>query len=214
MLPHIGGIFFYHQTWSPTKFVLQMESLFPSLPFFPEGFLYFEDFLSPEEEVQLMDEIQHIELHTFLFQGYEAKRRVASFGYDYSFDKRTLTRGKEIPRGFEWLINKAARHIGIDESKFAELLITEYPVGAVINWHRDAPPFELIAGISLQSDCTFRLRPHEKLKQGRKSILSFPVRRRSLYVMRDVARSDWEHSTSPVNEMRYSITLRTLREHA
>lgn len=189
-----------------------MESLFPASSFLPEGFLYFEDFLTLGEEEQLLKEIQHTELHSFLFQGYEAKRKVASFGYDYSFDKRALTRGKEIPSRFNWLIRKTADHIKINENKFVELLLTEYPSGAVINWHRDAPPFELIAGISLLSDCTFRLRPHDKSKQGRKSILSFPVRRRSLYVMMDKARMDWEHSTSAVKETRYSITLRTLKE--
>jgi len=51
-------------------------------------------------------------------------------------------------------------------------LVTEYPEGSVINWHRDAPPFDVIAGISLLPDCTFRLRPQEKLKQGRGSVIS------------------------------------------
>jgi alkylated DNA repair dioxygenase AlkB len=202
-----GPFFIGHLT---ARNLLQMDSLFPSSSFLPEGFSYFKDFLTSEEEKQLLSEIQHIELHTFLFQGYETKRKVASFGYDYNFDKRTLTKGKEIPNDFKWLTKKTAEHIKINVSKFAELLITEYPPGAVINWHRDAPPFQLIAGISLLSDCIFRLRPLDKSKRGRKSILSFPVRRRSLYVMKDIVRSDWEHSTSPVKETRYSITLRTL----
>jgi alkylated DNA repair dioxygenase AlkB len=88
--------------------------------------------------------------------------------------------------------------------------LTEYPVGAVINWHRDAPPFDIIAGISLHSDCVFKLRPYDKAKQGRRSVISIPVKRRSLYIIRDTARTDWEHSIAPVNDVRYSITLRTL----
>jgi alkylated DNA repair dioxygenase AlkB len=94
---------------------------------------------------------------------------------------------------------------------FAELLLTEYPEGSVINWHRDAPPFGLIAGISLLSDCTFRLRPHDKAKQNRRSIISLPVRRRSLYIISESARTDWQHSIAPVKQTRFSITLRTLR---
>ena len=90
-------------------------------------------------------------------------------------------------------------------------MIIEYPPGAVINWHRDAPPFDIIVGISLLSNCTFKLRPHEKEKQTRSSIISFPVERRSLYVMQGPSRTDWQHSTNPVKETRYSITLRTLR---
>lgn len=153
-----------------------------------------------------------MELHTFTFQGFEAKRKVESFGYDYHFDSRSISKGKEIPQEFIFLIEKVSRHINVAVEKFAELLVTEYPVGSVINWHRDAPPFDLIAGVSLMSDCTFRLRPYDKKKQGRNSIISFPVQRRSLYVMHGIARSEWEHSIRPVKQIRYSLTLRTLRE--
>jgi alkylated DNA repair dioxygenase AlkB len=149
-------------------------------------------------------------LHTFLFQGFEAKRKVASFGYDWSFEKRILSKGKDIPSVFDSLINKVAMYLNIDRNQFAELLVTEYPIGSVINWHRDAPPFDIIAGISLASDCTFKLRPHDKSKQGRGSVISLPVRRRSLYLMQGPARSEWQHSITPVREIRYSITLRTL----
>jgi alkylated DNA repair dioxygenase AlkB len=156
--------------------------------------------------------ITNVELHAFLFQGFEAKRRVASFGYDYSFDKRSLSKGKDIPQEFHWLVDKVAGYIGTAREDFAELLITEYPEGAVINWHRDAPPFDTIVGISLAADCIFRLKPHDKQKQMRGSIVSVPVRRRSLYVIAGEARTEWQHSTLPVKVLRYSITLRTLRK--
>jgi alkylated DNA repair dioxygenase AlkB len=100
----------------------------------------------------------------------------------------------------------------IDPKQIAELLVTEYPVGSVINWHRDAPPFEVIIGISLLSDCTFKLKPQEKIKQTRSATISFPVKRRSLYVMEGPSRSEWQHSIAPVKNQRYSITLRTLKE--
>jgi alkylated DNA repair dioxygenase AlkB len=156
--------------------------------------------------------IRSVELHTFIFQGYEAKRRVASFGYDYSFTNRQLTKGKPIPHEFDFLIRRVAAHLNILQENFVELLLTEYPVGSVINWHRDAPPFDVIAGISLAADCIFKLRPHRKEDQNRKSIINLPVARRSLYVIAGASRSEWQHSTAPVTEVRYSITLRTVRE--
>lgn len=189
----------------------QMQTLFESGPYLPEGFEYYPEFITHEEERILLGEIQSHTLHTFVFQGYEAKRKVASFGYDYSFDKRQLTRGQDIPPAFGWLLEKAARQLGAEKEQFTELLLTEYPPGAVINWHRDAPPFGQIAGISLMEDCTFRLRPYEKAKQGRKSIVSLPVKRRSLYSIKGPARDEWQHSITPVQSTRYSITLRTLR---
>jgi alkylated DNA repair dioxygenase AlkB len=187
-----------------------MDTLFPIEPILPAGFSYHENFLTIEEEQRLCKEILKMNLHTFLFQGFEAKRKVASFGYDWSFEKRILSKGKDIPSVFDSLINKVAAYLQIDRNQFAELLVTEYPIGSVINWHRDAPPFDIIAGISLASDCIFKLRPHDKSKQGRGSVISLPVRRRSLYIMQGPARSEWQHSITPVREIRYSITLRTL----
>lgn len=189
-----------------------MLTLFPTGPVLPEGFSYTPSFLTREEEQQLLELIRDIELHTFVFQGYEAKRKAASFGFDWSFEKRTLSKGKEIPAGFRPLIEKLALQLAMKPEDFAELLVLEYPVGAVINWHRDAPPFGLIAGISLLSETKFRLRPHDKTRQSRSSIVNVNIAPGSLYVMQGAARSDWEHSTAPAQQQRYSITLRTVRE--
>jgi len=191
-----------------------MQTLFPLEPLLPEGFTYLPEFLTTAEEDQLLQAIAGTELHSFLFQGYEARRRVASFGYDWSFEKRVLKKGKEIPAAFHFLVSKVAHQLRLAPESVAELLVTEYPPGAVINWHRDAPPFDLIAGISLASDCLFRFRPQEAAQRGRKSTLSLAVARRSLYVMQGPARSEWQHSIAPVTHTRYSITLRTLRPQA
>lgn len=189
-----------------------MNTLFRLDPVFPEGFSYESNFISETEERELLSVISSTELHTFLFQGFEAKRKVASFGYDWSFEKRILSKGKEIPNAYQNLIKKVADHLKIMYENIAELLVTEYPPGSVINWHRDAPPFDLIAGISLLSDCVFRLRPHDKAKQVRGSTIQFTVAPRSMYVMHGPARSEWQHSIAPVKNTRYSITLRTLRK--
>ena len=189
-----------------------MATLFPIEPDFPPGFSYFPEFIAPKEEEELLREISKVDLHTFIFQGYEARRRVASFGYDYSFDRRTLSKSSEIPQDFQWIIEKVAGKTGIKQNNFAELLVTEYPVGSVINWHRDAFPFDVIAGVSLGADCTFRLRPHDKTKQTKGSVILVPLKRRSLYVIEGDARMNWQHSTRPVNAVRYSITLRTLKD--
>src|SRR5687768_11635176 len=132
-----------------------METLFPIKPVLPPGFDYFPEFLTAPEATALIQEISKIQLHNLNFQGFEAKRKVASFGYDYNFERKTLSKGKEIPLVFHALIEKVAVHLSVRKEDFAELLITEYPVGSVINWHRDAFPFDLIAGISLLSDCVF-----------------------------------------------------------
>jgi alkylated DNA repair dioxygenase AlkB len=187
-----------------------MDSLFSIPPSFPKGFKYIDSFLSPDEEKELYEQIRSLPFHTFNFHGFQAKRKVVSFGYDYNFDKKALIKGKEIPSEFKAFIRKVANQIHLHGKEFAEILVTEYPVGSVINWHRDAFPFDLIAGVSLLSDCIFRLRPYDKLNGDK--IISFPVTRGSLYIMEGESRYHWQHSIAPVKKIRYSITLRTLKK--
>lgn len=188
-----------------------MQTLFGNDPSWPDGFRYFPDFISEEEEQQLIGTMHSLTLKSFLFHGFEAKRKVASYGYDYHFDSRSISKGEPIPEGFHFLLEKVAAHLQRSPEEFAEVLATEYPPGSVINWHRDAPPFGMIAGISLATDCIFRLRPYATENRTRQSIRSFPVQRRSLYVMEGASRDEWEHSIRPVARQRFSITLRTLR---
>lgn len=188
-----------------------MPSLFPIEPILPYGFSYYPSFLSEKEEQSLLNAISELDLKTLIFQGFEAKRKVASFGYDYHFDTRKITKGISIPVSLNWLVEKVALWLDMPPACFAEVLVTEYPQGSVINWHRDAPPFDIIVGISLYSNCIFKFRPYDKARRDRKSVISLDVKRCSAYIIRDEAREDWEHSIAPVKDMRYSITLRTLR---
>lgn len=188
-----------------------MLTLFDQPPSLPEGFHYYPDFITVEQEQQLLAEIQGTALHPMVFQGYTAKRKVASFGYDFNFTTRQLTKGRPIPAQLGWLLDKVAAHLSISPEEIAELLFTEYPPGSLINWHRDAPPFDRIAGISLGAECLFKLRPYEKSLRSKKNSYSLPVAPRSIYIIEGEARSEWEHSTAPVADTRYSITLRTLK---
>ena len=197
--------------WHIIYGIVLMDTLFSIEPGIPEGFHYFPDFLTQAEELELIMEIEKIPLSALIFQGFEAKRKIASFGYDWSFERRSLSKGKDIPDTFKPLLQKAANRLNLNPEDIAEVLLTEYPMGSVINWHRDAPPFDTIAGISLLSDCTFRFRPHDTTQQGRSAIISLAVKRRSLYVIQGVSRTDWQHRISPVKNVRYSITLRTLK---
>src|SRR5690349_13672652 len=98
--------------------------LFPVTPILPEGFTYIPDFISENEEAELLEAISNIDLHTFIFQGFEAKRKAASFGVDYHFDSRKLTPGLPIPKEFTPLINKVVHALSINK-EIGELLILE-----------------------------------------------------------------------------------------
>jgi hypothetical protein len=77
----------------------------------PEGFEYYPDFLSEQEENDLLNIISAYELETFVFQGYTAKRKVASFGFNYSFDNRKLSEVRPVSEEFRFLIAKAAEAV-------------------------------------------------------------------------------------------------------
>jgi alkylated DNA repair dioxygenase AlkB len=186
-------------------------TLFNVEPTLPSGLSYYEDFLSDDEEKQFINLIQSTTLHPFRFHGYEAKREVESFGFHYSFEKKALSRGMPIPTDYHPLIRRVEQFTNV--TPIEQLLLTRYPAGSVINWHRDAFPFETIIGISLASSCIMRFRPHGQ-PIGRRKIISLNLAPRSMYIMKNSVRTDWEHSTLPVPSTRYSITLRTLRKTA
>ena len=188
-----------------------MNTLFDTGPVLPGGFNYYPGFISEAEEAQLVQCIEKFDLQNMKFHEYEAKRKVISFGRGWSFTEQQLKQGNPIPGGFDFLIEKIAAKLAISKKLIAQFLITEYPAGSVINWHRDAPPFDIIAGVSLLTDCTFKLRPHDKEKQTRSATISLPVQRRSLYSMQGPAKTEWQHSTAPCNRARYSLTFRTLK---
>lgn len=141
--------------------------------------------------------------------GVAARRRIVQFGWRYSFDARALTEGAALPPFLAGIRDRAAAVAGIEPIDLSETLVTEYQPGATIGWHRDAPPFGVVVGISLLSACRFRLRRPEGDTWQRAELALAP---RSLYVLAGVVRSAWQHSIPAVDALRYSITFRTLRK--
>lgn len=188
-----------------------INTLFDITQQLPPGFIYRSDFISENEEKELVEIIDGFHLQTMKFHAYEAKRKVISYGHGWSFSEQKLKVGNLFPTEFDFLVTRIATELCIPTAAIAQMLVTEYPVGSGINWHRDAPPFDIIAGVSLASDCIFKLRPQDKEKQTRSATISVPVRRRSLYTMQGPAKSAWQHSTAPVAQPRYSLTFRTLK---
>jgi alkylated DNA repair dioxygenase AlkB len=188
-----------------------MHTLFDISPILPPGFNYYPGFITEAEELRLIKTIEQFDLQNMKFHEYEAKRKVISFGWSWSFTEQKLQKGDPIPGEFNFLVDKIAEQLSIPTKRIVQFLITEYPVGSVINWHRDAPPFDIIAGVSLLADCNFKLRPHDKEKQTRSATISLSVQRRSFYSMQGAAKSEWQHCTAALNKVRYSLTFRTLK---
>jgi alkylated DNA repair dioxygenase AlkB len=177
----------------------------------PQGLRYQSEFVTPGEETELVSLIQEIDVQPFQFGQYEGKRRVAWFGWQYDYSDRKLKRAEEIP---SWLSGVTARVEAFDSlepGRIKQVLVTEYEPGAGIGWHRDKPHFERVYGLSLKSPCRFRFRRKNGSRWERFTLQAQP---RSLYRMAGSSRLEWEHSIPPVEELRYSVTFRTMSASA
>jgi len=175
---------------------------------YPDGFKYRPDVLTAEQEQQLLERIRELPFKEFEFHGFTGKRRTVSFGWKYSFSDAKLYQSDDIPDFLLHLRETAAKFAGVRPTDLQQVLVSEYGPGAPIGWHKDKSVFGDIIGISLLSPCTFRLRRKTSKGWERVSLIAEP---RSAYLLRGQVRSEWEHSIPPVDELRYSITFRSLR---
>jgi alkylated DNA repair dioxygenase AlkB len=174
-----------------------------------DGFKYEPEFITVEEERSLVAGIQQLTFGAVTFRGVEAKRRVVQLGWDYQFATRTASPATPVPDFLRGLQQRAGAFAGVPPESLEEVLVTEYQPGAAIGWHRDAPPFGLIVGVSLVSSCKMRLKPPSGSGAGTVAIELAP---RSAYLFSGAVRSEWQHMIPPAKTLRYSITLRTIRE--
>jgi alkylated DNA repair dioxygenase AlkB len=178
----------------------------------PPGLHYRDDFITEAEERALLDAIAGIVFSDFEMRGVVARRRVAFFGQSYD----RMTAGP-FPSFLLPLRASVARWAGVEADAFAMALINEYRPGSPIGWHRDAPQYDIVAGISLLSPCRMKFRPYRSaastvLPPGRRSAThDIVLARRSAYLMTRESRTAYEHHIPPVTDLRYSVTFRTLR---
>jgi alkylated DNA repair dioxygenase AlkB len=177
----------------------------------PDGLVYREAFLMPEEEAGLLDAVSSLALAEARYRGYTARRRVASYGTQYDFDDLRLHAGQPLPPSLHPLRGKVAAWIGVAPEAFANVLVAQYLPGTPLGWHRDVPDFDVVVGVSLGGEARMRLRPYPPVAPKKTDVLSLALAPRSAYVLRGDARWRWQHSIAPTATLRWSITFRTPR---
>jgi len=187
---------------------LDQPSLFQSGKKLPPGFAYEPEVISLEQEQRLVSYIAGLPFKEFEFRGYQGKRRVVSFGWRYDFNRAKLEKTEDIPTPLLSLRETTGSIAQMAPEKFQQVLVTEYPPGAAIGWHKDRPMFGEVVGISFLAACTFRLRRKSGPSWER---VSFQAEPRSGYLLSGAARSEWEHSIPPVDALRYSVTFRNFK---
>ena len=178
----------------------------------PPGLHYRDDFITEAEERELLDAIATLAFSDFEMRGVVARRRVAFFGQSYD-----RVPAGPLPSFLLPIRAMVAEWAGVGADAFAMALINEYRPGSPIGWHRDAPQYDIVAGISLLSPCRMKFRPYRSTAstvpapERRSATHEIVLARRSAYLMTHESRTAYEHHIPPVTELRYSATFRTLR---
>jgi alkylated DNA repair dioxygenase AlkB len=191
--------------------VADQIELFASEPALPPGFVYRDEVVTVVEEAALVERIATLPFKPFAFHGYLGNRRVVSFGKRYDYGARSLQSAPPMPDFLLPLRDRAAAFAGVEPASIAHVLVTEYAPGAGIGWHRDRPDFADVIAISLGAPCTLRLRRKAGASWVREAQRVLP---RSAYLLRGPVRHDWEHSIPALDELRFSVTFRTLTDKA
>jgi DNA oxidative demethylase len=174
----------------------------------PEGLVYRPDLLTVDEEAEVLAVLASLRFDPIVMHGQPAKRTARHFGLDYDYEARTPQPGEHVP---DWILpvrERAAELAGHDPEELVEVLVQRYPPGSTIGWHRDAPAFGTVAGVSLGGASRLRF---QRGKGDDRRVWEVLLEPRSGYVLAGKARTSWQHSIPPTKELRYSITFRTLR---
>jgi len=173
------------------------------------GFTYRPDLFSPAEEAAFVARFADLDFQPFDFHGYRGNRRIVSFGWRYDYGAQRLRQAAPMPDFLAPLVALAGEVSGLAPSAFVQALVTEYAPGAGIGWHRDKPMFDHVVALSFLAPCRLRFRCRADAGWSRRDITVAP---RSGYMLDGPARAVWEHSIPPMDQLRYSVTFRDLRE--
>lgn len=176
------------------------------------GLKYLPDFLSHDEEAQLLEVVRTLSLHPAKYKEYLARRQVVSFGGSYDFDTNMLQPTVGLDERLVPLRDRVAKWLGVDREQLVQVLVSEYAPGTPLGWHRDVPDFEAVAGVSLGNEAVLRFRPYPPDAAAKRQVVQLEVAPRSIYRMEGAARWAWQHCVPPVKAQRWSITFRTPRD--
>ncbi len=167
------------------------------------------DFLDEDEERRALAVVAEMQFGEIRMRGQTARRTVRHFGYAYEYETWRLRPTEPLPPELGWLRDRAGAFADVGPADFAQILVSRYPPGATIGWHRDAPMFGAkVVGVSLAAPCRLRFR---RVRGQTRSVFDLELPPRSAYLLSGPARSAWQHSIPPVKDLRYSITFRTVR---
>ncbi|AGC02280.1 2OG-Fe(II)oxygenase [Acanthamoeba polyphaga moumouvirus] len=172
-----------------------------------QGLWYVENYLSIDLHNNILDLLKEINFEP-IGKNYNS-RRVAHFGYYYSYNKSGLKTAPAIPEYLQNLVpsDKINNTIKKDllDKEFNQLIINEYKSNQQISYHTDHKTQfgPIIACITIGESVPIMFKNNHTIK-------TLDVKKGSLYIMTGESRYIWQHSLKNNSEnTRYSLTFRT-----
>lgn len=166
------------------------------------------DLLTVAEEDALRQTMRDLRFDPIVMHGRTARRTARRSASATTTGPALRGPGAPLPG---WLLpvrRRAADLAGEDPEALIEALVQHYPRRAAIGWHRDAPAFGKVVGISVGASCRLRF---QRGRGDARGVFAVTLEPRSGYVLAGAARWPWQHSIPAAEEERWSITFRTLR---
>jgi DNA oxidative demethylase len=174
----------------------------------PKGLMVRANVITSEAEHDLLEQFEALEWEPIVIRGQAARRTARHYGLGYDYERRAPRPGAPIPAWLEPARNAAGTLAGVEPDELVEALVQRYPAGSTIGWHRDAPAFGVVVGLSLSGEARLRF---QRGRADRRRTWEVHLPPRSGYLLAGEARQSWEHAIPPTRELRHSITFRTLK---
>ncbi|XWV25544.1 2Og-Fe(II) oxygenase [Tupanvirus deep ocean] len=179
-----------------------------------EGLWYITNYLTPDELNNVKEKIDNGDIKLEPISKKFKSRRVAHYGYYYSYDRTGLKTAPSIPDYLDRLasVDKINNLVGekiINDTKFDQVIINEYEPGQQIAYHTDHIKLfgPIVACITVGQAVPINFKLGNTIK-------TINVEEGSMYIMTCDARYKWQHSLkNNLNENRYSITYRTVNKN-
>ena len=175
-----------------------MEENYQDIP----GLWYIENYLSESESQEFKNYMVNVKLEPI--SNAPTSRRVAHFGYYYSYDKSGLKPATSIP---EWLSDLIDPNLPVS-ADFNQIIINEYKPGQQIAYHTDHLQLfgPVIACVTVGESIPISFR-HDNI------VKKLNIKSGSMYIMTKDSRYLWQHSLkNNTSNTRYSITYRTVNK--
>ena len=199
----------------PLQKLIELEAVVVPKPIITKNFnginglWYIQNYLS-RNEIETIKNYINNETNLEPISNKNKSRRVAHFGYYYSYDRTGLKEAPPIPLDLKKLasVERINKLINLDINSFDQVIINEYNPGQQIAYHTDhtklfGPVISCIT-IGQSVPIYFRLGSEEK---------ELLIEEGSMYIMTEDARYKWQHSLKNNSTgTRYSITYRTINQ--